>query len=459
MSDGSRIRNAAPAPQPSPADPGVTASDAELDLFLIRVRMLLGVRAAVIGVAGASVEAAGPRLDGEDPASLRICAAIPLALRPDEPLGILILADDATRRLTEAATRRLADLAGEAALLLARRRDAAAIADLRRQADRQGRLIAEQAAALAHSRKVFERASAAARIGVWECSLPDETLSWTDGVYDIFELPRGAPIERARALACYPEASRALLERTRSRAIAERGGFTLDAEIVTFKGRHRWIRLTATVECENGVPVRIFGMKQDITEEKTLADRTRYLAEFDVMTGLANRTQFQSRLGALAGQGGTGALLLVDLDGFKQINDTYGHAIGDECLREAALRLRGVCAEADLIARIGGDEFAVLLGPGLAPGAAEALAGRIVEALGQPVEGAGGLFRLGGSVGIAWSGAATASDLFVQADAALYAAKAAGRRTFRVFGPSPAASLEPDASARLPNRHAAATPP
>jgi diguanylate cyclase (GGDEF)-like protein len=319
--------------------------------------------------------------------------------------------------------------------------ETATIAELSANLEAQAAVIRDQAAALAHSRKIFDRASAAARIGVWECDLPSTTLRWTDVVYDIFDLPRGSALDRQQILTWYTPDSVHELHLRRSRAIEERGGFSLDAEIVTPKGNRRWIRITATVECEDGEPVRIFGMKQDITEEKILADRTRYLAEFDVMTGLANRSQFQSKLSALGENeaGARGALMLIDLDAFKDVNDTFGHAAGDECLKEAAQRLRDVCEGAELIARIGGDEFAVLLAPQVDQGALAVLARDVVDALGRPVDHGGTLLRLGASVGVARFEAGipgqsfTPAQLFMNADAALYAAKAAGRNTFRIF--------------------------
>ncbi|WP_421916936.1 diguanylate cyclase domain-containing protein [Mesorhizobium sp.] len=319
----------------------------------------------------------------------------------------------------------------------ARQRDAAIIARLKGELSAQAEMIREQAVSLAHSRKIFDRASAAARIGVWECSLPDETLHWTDVVYDLFDLPRGALPDRQRTLACYPPECRKALEVMRSRAIEERSGFALDCEITTFAGRNRWIRITATVECEDGVPVRIFGMKQDITEEKILSDRMRYLAEFDVMTGLANRGQFQARLSQAeqAGPGTVGALLLIDLDGFKAVNDTYGHVVGDDCLKEAAARLGAVCQGADLVARVGGDEFAVLLGPHLDRGAVSDLARGAIDAMAEPVNVRGHSLKLGASIGVAFVDAGAMCDLFMKADTALYAAKAAGRNTFRIFKP------------------------
>ena len=301
----------------------------------------------------------------------------------------------------------------------------------------QETLIRCQAEALSHSQQIFEHASAAARIGVWECDLSDNSLTWSDVVYDLFDLPRGSVPDRADTIECYSVESRNALQAVRSQAIAERSGFTLDAEIVTPKGRRRWIRLTATVQCENDVPTRIFGMKQDITEEKILSDRTRHLAEFDSMTGLANRHQFQDRLAAVkdGARPPLGALLLVDLDGFKQINDTFGHALGDLCLAEMAQRLGAACQDAELVARIGGDEFAVLLGDHHDGAGLEVYAARIVEALNRPVYCGGELLAVSASVGIAVARSedCVPSDLFRKADHALYAAKAAGRNTFRSF--------------------------
>jgi diguanylate cyclase (GGDEF)-like protein len=317
--------------------------------------------------------------------------------------------------------------------------DAELIAALRAELRAQAVLLEQQAASLAHSRKIFDRSSAAARIGVWECNLADESLVWTDVVYDLFDQERGTPLDRAVALQCYPEESLRALVEARSRAIEERSGFTLETEIVTPLGNRRWIRITATVECVDGVAVRIFGMKQDITDEKILADRNRYLAEFDVMTGLANRIRFQAKLSELSattlGQKPFGALLLIDLDEFKSVNDSFGHAAGDECLRVAAERIRGVCGSAELVARIGGDEFAVMLGADLVFGEIAETARGIVEAMARPVPFRGYALQLGASVGVALVDGATPSQLFAMADAALYAAKNAGRSTFRIHKP------------------------
>ena len=135
----------------------------------------------------------------------------------------------------------------------------------------------ELAAAIARYKKMYERSSALARIGVWECDLATEALTWTDGVYDLFELPRGSRIDRGTALALYDEASRLEMERLRDRTIREGGSFTVDIRVRTAKGNARWIRLTGDVEREDGRSVRIFGTKQDITAEKSAQERVRAL--------------------------------------------------------------------------------------------------------------------------------------------------------------------------------------
>ncbi|MDM9625453.1 sensor domain-containing diguanylate cyclase [Rhizobium sp. S152] len=287
--------------------------------------------------------------------------------------------------------------------------------------------------ALAHLKKLFDHSSRAARIGVWECDLKDERLAWTDMVYELFDLPLGHPLDRNELVKLYSEKSLAELTERRSRAIRERDGFSLDAEIITAKGNHRWIRITATVECEGDTPVRIFGMKQDITAEKKMFDEIRHLAEFDMLTDLPNRTQFQSRFQALCAASASKqqlALFLIDLDGFKQVNDRLGHQAGDQCLIAAGRCLRESLAGADLIARIGGDEFAVLHRCS-SPDEAERIAGTIVTSIAGACDETGRQLGIGASVGVALAaGYAEPKDIFAAADGALYDAKSGGRNRY-----------------------------
>ncbi|HYO39343.1 MAG TPA: EAL domain-containing protein [Nocardioidaceae bacterium] len=160
-------------------------------------------------------------------------------------------------------------------------------------------------------------------------------------------------------------------------------------------------------------------------------------ATLDHLTGLANRSLFHASLStALAGAAtGEVAVLFVDLDGFKDVNDLFGHGAGDELLREVAARLGRVTRADDLCARLGGDEFAVLI-PGTDEAAVTAVGSRILDAIDQPIQLRNGVTRVGASVGVALGDRDTAPEQVVQrADIAMYAAKAAGSGRLQVFSP------------------------
>lgn len=113
------------------------------------------------------------------------------------------------------------------------------------------------------------RASAAlhALPASWQCDLATNELSWSDGVYDLFGIPRGETVDRADIVAMYCEESRELLEKLRSEAIERRGSFTFEARIRRLDGELRWMRVTADVVCSNGRATHLYGLKQDITDE------------------------------------------------------------------------------------------------------------------------------------------------------------------------------------------------
>lgn len=175
---------------------------------------------------------------------------------------------------------------------------------------------------------------------------------------------------------------------------------------------------------------------EDVTELQKSHARIAHLAMHDTLTGLPNRAQFRERLQAGLEAAGHEplALLFVDLDNFKFINDTYGHVVGDALLCGVAARLAGSVAETDLVARLAGDEFAIVQHKATQSDA-EALAERILAALTTPVSCAGHDLDVNASVGIALSDPAIADveTLIRRADLAMYAAKAAGKRGWRVF--------------------------
>ena len=111
-------------------------------------------------------------------------------------------------------------------------------------------------------------AEAAPLSGTFECLFPFETLTWSDGVYDLFELPRGMNITRSEALGFYTDESRIELDKIRAGAIEKQTSFTLDVEITTALGNTRWIHLVTHVEYRDGVPYRVYGNKEDITAQR-----------------------------------------------------------------------------------------------------------------------------------------------------------------------------------------------
>lgn len=159
------------------------------------------------------------------------------------------------------------------------------------------------------------------------------------------------------------------------------------------------------------------------------------LRYYDVLTGLPNRRMFQEKL-ETQGAGADTALLYLDLDRFKAVNDTLGHPAGDALLCAVAQRLTGCSREGDLIVRLGGDEFAIVQAGGEQPFQATTLARRVIDTLNQPFELGGRQVEIGVSVGIALGHDGMASGTLLQnADQALYQAKANGRGTFQLFHP------------------------
>jgi PAS domain S-box-containing protein len=213
--------------------------------------------------------------------------------------------------------------------------------------------------------RLYDQAFDLARIGAWECELETERLTWTPGVYDIFGYPMGNPLRRANIVDLYVDESRRSMELARAEVIRSGRAVTLDTEIRTWRGERRWMRLSINTVGESGRPVRIFGSKQDITSDRQAMESLRRQAETDPLTGLANRSVFQARYREVVGDslnhGFASALALIDLDRFKDLNDTLGHPAGDACLCEVARRLGRAFHKAGLVARLGGDEFAIIL--------------------------------------------------------------------------------------------------
>ena len=196
---------------------------------------------------------------------------------------------------------------------------------------------------------------------------------------------------------------------------------------------------TGVLRGQDGEPDGGIAVLVDITERRELEAQLRHAAFHDPLTGLPNRALFDDRLGAafdrVARGGGRLALLTLDLDGFKQVNDTLGHAVGDELLVAVAQRLRAELRDVDTVARLGGDEFVVLV-EAEPDGLAEDLAGRLTTVVSAPVTTRAGELVVGVSIGIARTGPMTSTpeQLLRRSDLAMYAAKADEGSTHRTDG-------------------------
>jgi diguanylate cyclase (GGDEF)-like protein/PAS domain S-box-containing protein len=267
-----------------------------------------------------------------------------------------------------------------------------------------------------------------ARIGSWEWDLKTNEVCWSEQLYRIFGLPAEyKPTYRSFLELVYPS-DLARVEGVVGKSVSEKIPLQYECRVVRPDGSLRTIHaLGETTSDADGTPVRVIGTCQDITERKALEQEVEHQAFHDALTGLANRALFLNRVEhalALRDRNGMAlSILFIDLDGFKAVNDTQGHAAGDELLRETARRLTGSLRPTDTVARIGGDEFAVLL-EGSDAGSAQVVADRIQTANERTLLLGDHALVIRSSIGIAAAeGQVSAEDLLRDADIAMYSVK------------------------------------
>ena len=408
------------------------------------------------------------------PPHLRFLAHLPLFSSDGGRLGFLCVLDPTPRAgLTETQEAALGDIAGLVAAARAQEGQLARLAHATGhalRADRMLRLVTEAATCAEALTSLLGELCLhhGATVGrIWQLTLPDERMVEVsrfndDGLdeHSYYRQPPTAPVTRSNSMTAgaihrhephaviYSQVERP--ERFVLLAAAVASGLAAQVSYPIWVQDQRFgVALAFSTERPDlaAVMADIASLANAIRPallRKVTEERIRFVAHHDDLTQLANRLLFQERLTsaiAAAARGEHGlALLYLDLDGFKLVNDTRGHGAGDKLLAAVAARLRENCRELDTTARIGGDEFAIIQPLGSQPSAATALAlaQRLLHALQQPFDIDGQRLLVGVSIGIAMypSGGETPDQLLRSADTALYRAKESGRNAFRLFEPA-----------------------
>jgi diguanylate cyclase (GGDEF)-like protein len=373
---------------------------------------------------------------------IRFYAGVPLAVCPGVNVGSLCIIDDRPRQIDDDGIRRLQYLGEIAVALFGLHKITREVARRSESISRQAEIISAQTAMLNRQKNVLDRASGLAKLGAWEVDVRSGKIDWSEGMYALHEVDHTFDVQEDEVLSFYPQPDRDRFISVIEKSRRENTSYRFEGRMFTAKGRLRWVRVAGDVDIEAGNPVRRVGLVQDITDEKALVDQIRDLARRDELTGVLNRKALGVALGDIAAipaiERKSVALLVFDVDNFKEVNDTHGHAAGDACLRHVARRLQGAGGEGCTVARLGGDEFAILLYGDLSD-TPEVVAERIGSSVAMPLRWRGHSLQCTASIGIAVRGKLARLEpdkLIGEADLALYDAKAAGRNCYRTFRPA-----------------------
>ena len=286
----------------------------------------------------------------------------------------------------------------------------------------------------------LEQAQRIAHIGSWQVDVATGAVLWSPELYAVFGMDPTSPVpDYTDQSALFTPSSwqelNAALEVTQETGLP----YELELEMVRLDGTRGWMLARGeALRDADGAIVGLTGVAMDVTERKTASDALRVLATHDPLTGLANRVALLDEITRAVSSGRRSrqstAVLMMDLDRFKNVNDTLGHTAGDDLLVAAAARIETVVRAGDLVARLGGDEFVVVMRDLGDPAEAVRAGDRLVDAFRAPFTTAESELYATASVGVAIAtGTGDAGDLLQEADTAMYAAKRAGRDRVWVF--------------------------
>ncbi|MDB5687453.1 MAG: diguanylate cyclase [Rhizorhabdus sp.] len=348
-------------------------------------------------------------------------------------IGSLCIIDDVPRDMSSADARLLRDLANIAEALIR----------VRSLAKEMGDLVGQREAYfqdLDRRHRQFRQAERMADIGSWRLGVDNQFTEWSDQIYAIYGLPKGEKPALGTALDFYPLREREAIMAAIRHTIETGQPFDIEADFIAADGSQRRVRSMGELELQDGKPSAVIGVFQDITARHQMEQALRRSARLDDLTHLANRAHFnqviEERIVEARLAAGRLALLLIDLDGFKQINDRFGHLAGDRLLQHMAAQLKQPYLAGCFVARIGGDEFVVLVSDPADCDRLDEIMQALLGDLRHSVAIGGDFVRASGTIGAAWLEADVRdrSELFHRADIALYEAKRAQPGTARIFG-------------------------
>jgi diguanylate cyclase (GGDEF)-like protein/PAS domain S-box-containing protein len=293
---------------------------------------------------------------------------------------------------------------------------------------------------LARSQKSLAFAQELAHVGNWEYDAESDDGSWSPELYRILGLDATThPSNFGALLQCIPERERSRLIDSYMGLRTGGGKYEFEHRIVRPDGSERFVIQKAEAEHDQDKIVSFRGTLQDITERKMNQARIEYLANHDALTELPNRNLLADRITHSLAQAHRGdhlvAVMLLDLDRFKFINDNFGHPVGDGLLKEVADRLKSIMRDEDTVARLGGDEFVIVLSTMASVDKIQIVAQRILDIISLPFVIEGHDLHITTSIGVSiYPEDGLNNDVLLKtADAALYSAKDGGRSGFQRY--------------------------
>lgn len=274
------------------------------------------------------------------------------------PMGTLCVIDDEARDVSEEDIGILKDLAKLVESLMEARSVAASVGRVAEE-----RRIAMEA--LKRNERQFRQAERMANVGSWRLTLADQRTEWSDQTYAIHGASADEIFTLPNALDFYPRDAQKIVAAAIERTISTGEPFDLETDFLTAQGEKRRVRSMGELELKDGLPIALIGALHDVTDRHVMEEQLRQVAYTDELTGLASRALFNREVEKLLSQakitGAPLAMICIDLDQFKPVNDRFGHAEGDDLLRVMARKLRAPYLDGSLAARLGGDEFAILI--------------------------------------------------------------------------------------------------